>query len=94
MDTKLKGEKGARDDDVEVMLDKVMVLFRYIGSKDVFEAFYKKDLSKRLLLGTLPLPKLSRGQRSEVGRLFLTLCLRFHMRFLRRPKSPLPPPSH
>jgi hypothetical protein len=60
VDTKLKGEKGARDDDVEVMLDKVMVLFRYIGSKDVFEAFYKKDLSKRLLLGTLPLPKPSR----------------------------------
>lgn len=56
VDGKLKGEKGARDDDVEQMLDKVMVLFRYIGSKDVFEAFYKKDLSKRLLLGTLQTP--------------------------------------
>jgi hypothetical protein len=28
-----------------------MVLFRYIHGKDVFEAFYKKDLAKRLLLG-------------------------------------------
>lgn len=31
-------------------MDKVMVLFRYIHGKDVFEAFYKKDLAKRLLL--------------------------------------------
>lgn len=28
-----------------------MILFRYIHGKDVFEAFYKKDLAKRLLLG-------------------------------------------
>ena len=33
------------------MLDKTMTLFRYIDGKDMFEAFYKKDLSKRLLLG-------------------------------------------
>lgn len=29
----------------------VMELFRAINGKDVFEAFYKKDLAKRLLLG-------------------------------------------
>jgi len=29
----------------------VLTLFRYIQGKDVFEAFYKKDLAKRLLLG-------------------------------------------
>ena len=28
-----------------------MTLFRYIDGKDLFEAFYKKDLSKRLLFG-------------------------------------------
>jgi cullin-4 len=28
-----------------------MVLFRFIHGKDVFEAFYKKDLAKRLLVG-------------------------------------------
>ncbi len=28
-----------------------MILFRYIHGKDVFEAFYKKALAKRLLLG-------------------------------------------
>jgi cullin 4 len=26
-------------------------LFRFIHGKDVFEAFYKKDLAKRLLVG-------------------------------------------
>lgn len=36
---------------MEALLDRVMVIFRYVGSKDVFEAFYKKDLAKRLLLG-------------------------------------------
>jgi cullin-4 len=28
-----------------------MVIFRFIHGKDVFEAFYKKDLAKRLLVG-------------------------------------------
>jgi len=32
-------------------LDKIMVIFRFIHGKDVFEAFYKKDLAKRLLVG-------------------------------------------
>lgn len=31
-------------------MDRVMVLFRYIHGKDVFEAFYKNYLAKRLLL--------------------------------------------
>ena len=32
------------------MLDRVMVLFRAVHGKDTFEAFYKKDLARRLLL--------------------------------------------
>ncbi|GAB5032854.1 ubiquitin-protein cullin 4 [Nannochloropsis oceanica] len=51
IDVKLKGEKGVSEVEVEGLLDKAMVLFRFVGSKDVFEAFYKKDLAKRLLLG-------------------------------------------
>lgn len=39
------------EDEVESTLDRALVLFRYIQGKDVFEAFYKKDLAKRLLLG-------------------------------------------
>ncbi|KAJ3022695.1 Cullin-4 [Thoreauomyces humboldtii] len=50
VDTKLKTKKGVSDDELEAGLDKCLELFRYIQGKDVFEAFYKKDLAKRLLL--------------------------------------------
>lgn len=45
------GNKGGSEMEIEDVLDQVMVLFRFINGKDVFEAFYKKDLAKRLLLG-------------------------------------------
>lgn len=52
IDSKLRaGNKEATEDELERLLDKIMVLFRFINGKDVFEAFYKKDLAKRLLLG-------------------------------------------
>lgn len=33
------------------MLEKVVVMFQYLQDKDVFEAFYRMYLSKRLLGG-------------------------------------------
>uniref|UniRef100_A0A8C4Q0Q2 Cullin 4B n=1 Tax=Eptatretus burgeri TaxID=7764 RepID=A0A8C4Q0Q2_EPTBU len=52
VDTKLKaGNKEATDEELERLLDKIMIIFRFIHGKDVFEAFYKKDLAKRLLVG-------------------------------------------
>jgi cullin 3 len=52
VDDKLrKGLKGVSEDDVEVVLDKVMMLFRYLHEKDVFEKYYKQHLAKRLLSG-------------------------------------------
>ncbi|GAX74771.1 hypothetical protein CEUSTIGMA_g2218.t1 [Chlamydomonas eustigma] len=45
------GSKAGSEEEIEAMLDRVLVLFRYIQGKDVFEAFYKKDLAKRLLMG-------------------------------------------
>ncbi|CAN6286594.1 unnamed protein product [Urochloa humidicola] len=52
LDEKLRaGNKGTSEEELEGILDKVLVLFRFIQGKDVFEAFYKKDLAKRLLLG-------------------------------------------
>ncbi|XP_065840712.1 cullin-4A-like isoform X2 [Oscarella lobularis] len=45
------GNKEESDEDLERLLDKILVLFRFIHGKDVFEAFYKKDLAKRLLAG-------------------------------------------
>jgi len=51
IDAKLRsGNKGTSEEELEEVLDKTMTLFRYIDGKDMFEAFYKKDLSKRLLL--------------------------------------------
>lgn len=41
------------DEDFEVnnQLDQVLDLFRFVHGKAVFEAFYKKDLARRLLMG-------------------------------------------
>lgn len=46
VDMKLRaGNKEATEEELEQILDKIMVLFRFIHGKDVFEAFYKKVLS-------------------------------------------------
>lgn len=46
-------ENGEADEDTEVdnQLDQVLDLFRFVHGKAVFEAFYKKDLARRLLMG-------------------------------------------
>nr|CAD7199683.1 unnamed protein product [Timema douglasi]CAD7262933.1 unnamed protein product [Timema shepardi]CAD7405403.1 unnamed protein product [Timema poppensis] len=52
VDSKLRaGNKESTEEELEKLLDKIMVLFRFIHGKDVYEAFYKKDLAKRLLVG-------------------------------------------
>ncbi|KAI1716326.1 cullin family domain-containing protein [Ditylenchus destructor] len=52
MDSKLRtGNKECSDEELDCVMDKVIVLFRFVHGRDVFEAFYKKDLAKRLLLG-------------------------------------------
>ncbi|KAF1938487.1 Cullin-domain-containing protein [Clathrospora elynae] len=46
-------EDAVFDEDSEVnnQLDQVLDLFRFLHGKAVFEAFYKKDLARRLLMG-------------------------------------------
>lgn len=39
------------DAEVNIQLDQVLDLFRFVHGKAVFEAFYKKDLARRLLMG-------------------------------------------
>ena len=52
VDMKLRtGSRGSSETEVEAQLQRVMILFRAVHGKDTFEAFYKKDLAKRLLLG-------------------------------------------
>jgi len=46
-----KGLKGMTDTDIDLVLDKVMSLFRYLQEKDLFEKYYKQHLAKRLLSG-------------------------------------------
>lgn len=38
------------EQEIETVLDKTMVLFRFLQEKDVFERYYKQHLAKRLLL--------------------------------------------
>ncbi|MCJ1358579.1 MAG: hypothetical protein MMC33_008579 [Icmadophila ericetorum] len=48
-------DQDDRQDDEEIVigkeLDQVLDLFRFVHGKAVFEAFYKKDLARRLLMG-------------------------------------------
>ena len=43
------GLRGATEEQVNDELQKVIVVFRYLSDKDVFESFYKQHLAKRLL---------------------------------------------
>ncbi|KAL8945736.1 MAG: hypothetical protein Q9222_007768, partial [Ikaeria aurantiellina] len=45
-----KGIKGKTEAEVDVLLDKGITLLRYISDKDMFERYYKKHLSRRLLM--------------------------------------------
>jgi len=50
IDDKLKkGVKGLSDVEVELVLDKSMILFRFLQEKDAFEEYYKRHLARRLL---------------------------------------------
>lgn len=45
-----RGIKGKTDSEVDALLDSGITLLRYIRDKDLFEAYYKKHLSRRLLM--------------------------------------------
>ena len=45
-----KGIKGKTENEVDILLDKGITLLRYIQDKDMFERYYKKHLSRRLLM--------------------------------------------
>ena len=39
------------EEEVDVVLDKTITLFRFLTDKDVFERYYKNHLGKRLIQG-------------------------------------------
>jgi cullin 3 len=45
-----KGIKGKTENEVDTLLDNGIMLLRYIKDKDLFETYYKKHLSRRLLM--------------------------------------------
>ncbi|KAI5868127.1 Cullin-domain-containing protein [Durotheca rogersii] len=53
IDAERSGHASTGDEDAELdrQLDRALELFRFIEGKDVFEAFYKQDLARRLLMG-------------------------------------------
>ncbi|TRX94779.1 hypothetical protein FHL15_004240 [Xylaria flabelliformis] len=53
VDAERSGQASTGDEDAELdrQLDKALELFRFIEGKGVFEAFYKQDLARRLLMG-------------------------------------------
>ncbi|KAF5333224.1 hypothetical protein D9611_002822 [Ephemerocybe angulata] len=46
-----KSNKMAEEEDLETALNRVMILFKYLEDKDVFQTFYTTKLSKRLIHG-------------------------------------------
>jgi cullin-4 len=50
VDRKLRGEQGVSEAEAELCLSRAMLVFKFLAEKDIFEAFYKKLLAKRLLL--------------------------------------------
>ncbi|KAG8996949.1 Cullin-3 [Tulasnella sp. JGI-2019a] len=46
-----KGLKGKSDQEVDMVLEKTITVFRFVDERDVFERYYKSHLAKRLLQG-------------------------------------------
>lgn len=44
-----KGLKGLPEPEIEAKLDEIILIFRFLADKDVFEGYYKSSLAKRLL---------------------------------------------
>ncbi|KAK7552402.1 Cullin [Phyllosticta paracitricarpa] len=49
-DNMKKGIKGKTEAEVDAVLEKAIILLRYIVDKDLFERYYKKHLCRRLLM--------------------------------------------
>ena len=71
-----EGQASTADEDAELdrQLDSALELFRFLEGKDTFEAFYKRDLARRLLMGRSASADAERSMltklRSECGTTF------------------------
>ena len=92
-DEELDENEADEDSQINRQLDQVLDLFRFVHGKAVFEAFYKKDLAKRLLMNRSAsadaeksmLDKLKRGESANLAsHLYL---MRYRMRIWLYSKS-------
>uniref|UniRef100_A0A667XA51 Cullin 3 n=1 Tax=Myripristis murdjan TaxID=586833 RepID=A0A667XA51_9TELE len=78
IDDKLKkGVKGLTEQEVESILDKAMVLFRFMQEKDVFERYYKQHLGRRLLSNKSVSDDSEKNMISKLKPHFLCSCCPF-----------------
>ncbi|KAI8086346.1 Cullin [Halteromyces radiatus] len=63
-----KGLKGKTEDEVDDVLDKTIMLFRFLRDKDVFERYYKQHLAKRLLFNRSVSDDAERGMLGKLKR--------------------------
>ncbi|KAI1655103.1 Cullin-domain-containing protein [Daldinia decipiens] len=68
VDAEQSGLASTGDEDAELdrQLDHALELFRFIEGKDVFEAFYKQDLARRLLMGRSASADAERGMLAKL----------------------------
>lgn len=51
IDNVLKSGTKEDGDSIDAVVDKCLIIFRYLNDKDIFESFYRNHLGKRLLQG-------------------------------------------
>jgi len=68
------------EQEIEAVLDKAMVMFRFLQEKDVFERYYKQHLAKRLLLNKSVSDDCEKNMISK-----LKVCPNFCMLFITNP---------
>lgn len=61
------------EQEIETVLDKTMVLFRFLQEKDVFERYYKQHLAKRLLLNKSVSDD---SEKNMISKLKVIICVR------------------
>lgn len=69
------------EQEIETVLDKTMVLFRYLLEKDVFERYYKSHLAKRLLLNKSVSDDSEKNMISKLKVIYSQITLNFNKMF-------------
>ncbi len=64
---------------METILDKTILLFRFLQDKDVFERYYKQHLAKRLLLNKTVSDDFEKSMISKLKVNYTRKCIKFKL---------------